>query len=71
MLEARIQAMSVMERVQRAASLTVLAHRVALAEIARRHPDESDREHRLRLASRYVDPSLMKAAFGWPAEDGS
>lgn len=68
-IERRIQAMTPCERVQRAAALTVLAHRFALAEIARRYPDEPERHHRLRLAARTTDPALMKAAFDWPPDD--
>ncbi len=57
------------ERVTRAASLTVLAHAFALAEIRRRHPDEDERAHRLRLAARYIDTETMRAAFDWPPDD--
>jgi hypothetical protein len=57
-----------MQRVQRAASLTVPAHRMALAQLRRQYPDETDREHKLRLAARYIDAATMKAAFGWPRD---
>jgi hypothetical protein len=57
------------ERVERAAALTVLCHSFALAEIRRRHPDEDERTHRLRLAARTIDAPTMKAAFGWPPDD--
>lgn len=52
-------------RFKRVAELTALAHRAALAMIRKRHPDESDRQHRLRLAARYIDAETMRAAFGW------
>ncbi len=51
---------------ERSAALTVLAHSFALAEIRRRHPEEDERSHRLRLAARYIDAATMKAAFDWP-----
>lgn len=54
------------QRVGRVAALTVLAHSFALAQIRADHPDETDRDHRLRLAARYIDAKSMKAAFGWP-----
>jgi len=68
-MEAAYRAMGPEQRLARAASLTVLAHAFALAEIRRRHPDEDDRTHRLRLAARTIPPALMKAAFGWPPGD--
>lgn len=58
------------DRVARSVSLTILAHRAALAWIRRTHPDETERQHRLRLAARYIDPETMRAAFGTP-HDGS
>jgi len=67
-VERGIQAMTPLQRVQRAASLTVVAHRMALAQIRRDFPDESEHEHRLRLAARYIDPAAMKSAFGWPRD---
>jgi hypothetical protein len=57
------------QRVERAASLTILAHSVALAELRRRHPDENERTLRLRLAARWIDAETMRAAFGWCADD--
>lgn len=53
------------ERLARVASLTALVHRGALAMIRRKHPDETDRQHRLRLAARYIDAETMRVAFGW------
>lgn len=57
------------QRIQRAASLTILAHSVALAELRRRHPDDDERTLRLRLAARWIDAETMWAAFGWRADD--
>lgn len=65
LVEDGLRRMSPAERVARSASLTILAHRFALAMIRRRHPEETDRQHRLRLAARYIDASTMRAAFGW------
>lgn len=57
------------ERVERSAALTVLAHSFALAGIRRRHPDEDERTHRLRLAARIIDPATFEAAFGGSGVD--
>lgn len=69
-VEAGLTKMTPAERVQRAAALTVLTHRFALANIRRLHPDEDDRKHRLRLAARYIDAETMRRAFGY-VDDGS
>lgn len=69
-VEEGLRQMTPAQRIGRAASLTVLAHSFALAQIRQRFPDEDDRQHRLRLAARFIDPATMKAAFGWPV-DGS
>jgi hypothetical protein len=65
-MEAGIATMTPEQRVQRVVSLTVLSHAFALAAIRANHPEESEREHRLRLAARTIDAATMKAAFGWP-----
>jgi hypothetical protein len=31
----------------------------------RRHPNADEREQALRVASRWIEPELMKRAFGW------
>jgi hypothetical protein len=64
-IERKIGEMTPTQRVQRSAALTVLTHRLALAQIRLEHPSESEREHKLRLAARYIDAATMKAAFGW------
>ena len=38
---------------------------LALADIRARHPDASERELLLRLASRRMDPELLRERFGW------
>jgi len=38
---------------------------LALSDIRRRHPDASERELRLRLASRRMEPALLRRHFGW------
>ncbi len=69
-LEAGVRAMTPAERIARAVSLTIVTHRAALAWIRRTHPEETERQHRLRLAARYIDADTMRAAFGF-SDDGS
>lgn len=64
-LQAGIARMTPRQRTERVASLTVLAHSFALADIRGKHPGESEREHRLRLAVRLYGPELIGRAFGW------
>ena len=48
--------------------LTRTAHLLALSEIRRRYPQASAREVQLRLASRWLEPALLRQAFGWDPE---
>lgn len=45
--------------------LTAAVHKLALADIRRRHPGADEREVRLRLISRWVDGPTMRRMFGW------
>ncbi len=38
---------------------------LALGDIKRKHPNAGPRELMLRLASRRIEPELMRRAFGW------
>ena len=64
-LDSAYRRMSVPEKIGRLAGLTALAHSLALARIRAEHPDETAREHKLRLAARWLPPELMLKAFGW------
>jgi hypothetical protein len=46
-------------------AMTRRLQEIQLAEIRRRHPDADDWELKMRLASRRLDPDLMRRAFGW------
>ena len=50
-MEEGLRKMSPAQRVQRAVALTILAHRMALAQIRRQHANEDERSQRLRLAA--------------------
>jgi hypothetical protein len=48
--------------------LTQLVRQLAMNDIRRRYPLADDRERKLRLASRWLEPELMKKAFDWDPE---
>ena len=64
-MDAAYRRMSPIEKIRRMAALTGLMRSMALARIRAEHPEESEREHRLRLLSRSVPKQRMIAAFGW------
>jgi hypothetical protein len=57
--------MSAAEKLQCVRRLTLAIQELALADVRRRHPDADAREQALRVASRWIEPSLMVRAFGW------
>lgn len=68
-IEARIiagyRAMSPARKFALVCSLTRAMNELALIDIRRRHPRADEHELMLRLASRTMDPELLKRAFGW------
>jgi hypothetical protein len=64
-MDAAYRRMSPAEKVGRMAALVGTLRSLALAGIRAAHPNESDREHHLRLTARYIDRQQMIAAFGW------
>jgi hypothetical protein len=60
--------MSAAQKLQIMQDLMRTAQLLALSEIQRRHPNASKRELQLRLASRWIEPELMRKAFGWDPE---
>jgi hypothetical protein len=57
--------MSAAEKLQCVRRLTLAIQELALADVRRRHPRADAREQALRVASRWIEPSLMVRAFGW------
>jgi hypothetical protein len=57
--------MSAAEKLDQVRRLTLAVQELALADIRRRYPNADLREQSLRLASRWIEPSLMERAFGW------
>jgi hypothetical protein len=59
------------ERFRKIEGLNLSAQAMSLGDIRRRHPDASEREMQLRLASRSIPANLMRKAFGWdPDREG-
>jgi hypothetical protein len=68
-LIASYRAMSSAEKAERVGELTRAVQELALVDVRRRHPEEGEREHALRVASRWLDPEMMKRAFGWNVDE--
>jgi hypothetical protein len=63
--------MSEAERLQKVCELNRLLVKLMEAEVRQRYPDADEWEIRLRVASRWLPPELMRKAFGWnPKERG-
>jgi len=60
--------MSPAQKLERVRALNHAVQQLALIDIRRRHPDADDRELVLRLASRWIEPELMRRAFGWDVQ---
>ncbi len=57
--------MSPAQKLARMQALTRAVQELALLDVRRRHPNADEREQSLRVASRWIEPSLMLRAFGW------
>ena len=65
------RAMAPARKLEVMAAMRRLVEPMALAGIREKHPEETGREHRLRLTSRWMPADLMRRAFGWdPDEKG-
>lgn len=63
--------MSPQEKLDRCFSMTRAILDLARSDLRRRFPSADAGELRLRLASRWLDPDLMRRAFGWdPRQKG-
>lgn len=69
----RLRQMTPQQKLWRVAELTALTHRLALEDIRRRYPHESERRWRVRLLARTVDaatiPESVRRALDWPQDD--
>ncbi len=60
--------MPVWKKLQQVREMTRLVYELAMNEIRQAYPQADERELKLRLASRWLDPELMRKAFGWDPE---
>jgi hypothetical protein len=60
--------MPVWRKLRQVQDLNRFVQQLALNDIRRRHPEADERELQLRLASRWIEPELMRKAFGWDPE---
>lgn len=56
--------MSPAEKLERVRALTRAVQTLALADVRRRYPSADARTHALLVASRWIEPELMRRAFG-------
>ena len=42
---------------------------IVQADVRKAHPDADEQEIRLRVASRYLPPEMLKKAFGWDVKE--
>ncbi len=56
------------KRLQQVVELNKLVQQMAMNDIRRHHPQADARELKLRLASRWIEPELMRKAFAWDVE---
>ena len=61
--------MSAAQKMARVTELTRAVQQLALADIRRRYPTADMREQSLRLASRWLEPELMRRAFNWSVNE--
>ncbi len=60
--------MPVWKKLRQVGELTDLVCQLAMNDIRRRYPQSDERELKLRLASRRIEPELMLKAFGWDVD---
>jgi len=60
--------MSASEKFKIVDDLTRATISLAMSGVRSRHPAAEEREYRLRAASRWLDPELMRKAYGWDPE---
>jgi hypothetical protein len=68
LLVERYRQMTPQQRLQKMLDMNRFVAETQLAAIRAAHPNADDHELKMRLASRWVKPELLKAAFGWDVE---
>jgi hypothetical protein len=57
------------KKLQCVVDLNLSLKALQLAAIRAKHPNADEYELKMRLASRWLEPELMKQAFGWDVEE--
>ena len=57
------------KKLQCVVDLNLALKSLQLADIKAKHPEATEYELKMRLASRWIEPELMKEAFGWDVEE--
>lgn len=57
------------KKLQCVVDLNLSLKALQLAHIKEKHPNADEYELKMRLASRWLEPELMKEAFGWDVEE--
>lgn len=68
-LARRYRAMPPWQKVAIVRELNRRTTELALSDIRAKHPDATERELRLRLASRRMDPEVLRQQFGWDVRE--
>lgn len=61
--------MSASQKFDRVGALTRSVQELAMLDVRRRYPNAHAREQALRVASRWLDATLMRNAFSWDVEE--
>jgi hypothetical protein len=61
----RFRQMTTAEKLAQMEAMTAAVLELACLDVRRRHPGADEREVQLRVASRWLDPDVLKTAFGW------
>jgi hypothetical protein len=68
-LARRYRAMPAWRKIATVRELNRRTTGLALSDIRGKHPHADERELRLRLASRRIDPELLRRQFGWDVKE--
>ena len=68
LLEA-LRKMTPSEKLQKVNDMIEAMHILAMSDVRRRHPEATEYECQLRVASRRVPADLMLKAFGWDVKE--
>jgi hypothetical protein len=65
LLDEGYRRMSAAEKLERVRALNRTVQALALADVQRTYPDADRRTQELLVASRWLEPEIMRRVFGW------